>query len=79
MKEYKQFIEAKKRDFRSSQVNSLLSTVNDSQAFWEEIGKHRDRKAFTNDICGTDWRDHFGKVLNAGVNGAQLQQDSEVT
>ena len=33
-KEYKQFIEAKKHDFRS---NSLLSTVNDSQAFWKEI------------------------------------------
>ena len=36
-KECKQFIEAKKRDFRSSQVNSQLSTVNDSEAFWKEI------------------------------------------
>ena len=78
-KEYKQFIEAKKRDFRSSQVNSPLSTVNDSQAFWKEIWKHRGRKVVTNDISGTDWRDHFEKVLNAGVNGAQPQQDSEVT
>ena len=60
-KEYKQFIEAKKRDFRSNQVNSLLSTANDSQAFWKEIRKHRGRKLVTNDISGTDWRDHFEK------------------
>jgi len=78
-KEYKQFIEAKKRDFGYSQVNSLLSTVNDSQAFWKVIRKHRGRKVVTNDISGTDWRDHFEKVLNAGVNGAQLQQDGEAT
>ncbi len=76
MKEYKQFIEAKKGDFRSSQVNSLLSTT---QAFWKEIRKHRGRKVVTNDISGIDWRDHFEKVLNAGVNDAQPQQDSEVT
>ena len=78
-KEYKQFIEAKKRDFRSSQVNSLLSTVNDSEAFWKVIRKHRGRKFVTSDISGTDWQDHFEKVLNAGVNDAQPQQDSEVT
>ena len=78
-KECKQFIEAKKRDFRSSQVNSLLSTVNESQTFWKEIRKHRGRKVVTNDISGTDWRDHFEKVLNAGVNCAQLQQDGEAT
>ena len=79
-KEYKQFIETKKSDFRSSQVNSL-STVSDSQASWKEIRKHRGRKVVTNDISGssTDWRDHFEKVLNAGVNGAQPQQDTEVT
>ena len=68
-KEYKQFIEAMKRDFGSSQVKSLLSTENDPQAFWKEIRKHRGRKVVTNDISGTDWRDHFEKVLNAGVNG----------
>ena len=78
-KEYKQFTEAKKRDFRSSQVNSLLSTENDPQAFWKEIRKHGGWKVVTNYISGTDWRDHFEKVLNAGVNGAQPQQDSEVT
>ena len=78
-KEYKQFIEAKKRDFRSSHVKSLLSTVNDSQTFWKEIRKHRGWKVVTHDISGTDWCDHFEKVLNAGVNGTQLQQDSEVT
>ena len=54
-KEYKQFIEAKKRDFGYSQVNSLLSTVTDSQAFWKVIRKHRGRKVVTNDISGTYW------------------------
>ena len=54
-KEYKQFIEARKRDFGYSQVNSLLSTVNDSQAFWKVIRKHRGRKVVTNDISGTYW------------------------
>ena len=41
--------------------------------------KHQGRKVVINDISGTDWRDHFEKVLNAGVNGAQLQQDGEAT
>ena len=59
-----------KRDFTSSQVNSLLSTVNDSQAFWKEIRKHCGRKVVTNGISGTDWRDHFEKVLNEWCSAA---------
>ena len=69
----------KPRNAISDLVNSLLSTVNDTQAFWKEIRKHCGRKVVTNGISGTDWRDKYFKVLNAGVNGAQPQQDSEVT
>eukprot|EP00745_Piridium_sociabile_P043608 TRINITY_DN8944_c0_g1_i10.p1 TRINITY_DN8944_c0_g1~~TRINITY_DN8944_c0_g1_i10.p1 ORF type:complete len:1137 (-),score=123.12 TRINITY_DN8944_c0_g1_i10:208-3198(-) len=65
-KEYKALLDAKERTQKHNDLNSLLSSVQNPNKFWNEIRKYKRKNVVTNNISEDDWIRHFKSVFNEG-------------
>ena len=77
-KEYKSMLDTKKLAQQSVDLNNLLASASNPNAFWAEIRKHRTKNVVVNTISEAKWVQHFETVFNEGFVIEEGCRDFEI-